>query len=458
VGEGAGRGSAPDGSADGPEPELDAADPDLTDGGPASRDASAALDAAVDGARDGSTAEGDAGLTRPFRLASTGAQLIVSGPALGLQLTEGDVASDSDVIAVHQEFYGLPWDTFESDAAPPSEWVSTMERLAASARSAKKPVFLSVTMLNGKRESLAPKTRIEQGQVKTTDDWSAKCYDFARAPDAAQKREAYLRYVAAMVTRFAPAYLNIAIEVNLFLEKCPEAAPGLIALMNAVYRAVKVQSPDTLVFPSFQIDHLYGFSDDSCPAAAQRDACFDKAYEVIKPILRDRFAMSSYPYLAGFKSTAELPSDWFTRAPSRAREIGLIAETGWPSTPIVVRTKNNTCQTYFSFDEATSSAYLRRVLSDADSAPLELVTWWSDRDLLVEPLMTECPCRFDATWCSVLDIFRGPASSGPIDTQAFGELLLKVFGTMGLRRYDGTPKTLHYAQWMSARSLPIRAP
>jgi hypothetical protein len=124
----------------------------------------------------------------------------------------------------------------------------------------------------------------------------------------------------------------------------------------------------------------------------------------------------------------------------------------------VVRTKSNACQTYFSFDEASSSAYLGRVLSDAASAPLELVTWWSDRDLLVEPLMTDCPCSFDTTWCSVLDIFRGPASSGAIDTQAFGELLLKVFGTMGLRRYDGTAKTTHYAQWQSARRLPVRAP
>jgi hypothetical protein len=419
--------------------------------------AAGSADATREGAAEAGTARADAGPTRAYRLATAGAQLLVTGPALGLQLTEANVVEDSDVIAVHQEFYGLPWDAFESDTAPPVEWVAVMDRLAASAHGAKKPVFLSVTMLNGKRESLAPKTRIEQGQVKTTDDWSAKCYDFARAPDAAQKREAYLRYVASMVTRFAPTYLNIAIEVNLFLEKCPEATPGLIALINAVYGAVKAESPDTLVFPSFQIDHLHGYSEDSCASATQRDACFDSAYAVIAPILRDRFAISSYPYLAGFKSVAELPSDWFTRAAARGHETALIAETGWPSTGIVVRTKTGSCQTYFSFDESVSAAYLARVLADAESGALELVTWWSDRDLLIEPLMTDCPCKFDATWCSVLDIFRGPASSGAVDTQAVGELLLKIFGTMGIRRYDGAPKTAHYAQWNAARALPFQA-
>jgi hypothetical protein len=409
------------------------------------RDARAADDGAAQDAQSG-----DAGLARRYKLATTGAQLSVSGAELGLALTEANVVADSDVLAIHQEFYGLPWDAFENDTAAPVEWVRKMDQLAALARTADKPVFLSLTMLNGQRESLAPKTRIESGQIKTTDNWSAKCYDFARAPDAAPKRAAYLRYVASMVERFAPAYLNVAIEVNLFFEKCAAATPALIDLIAEVYRMVKAQRPATLVFPSFQIDHLHGYSEDSCAKGADRDQCFEQAYAVIQPILRDRFAVSSYPYMSGFKSAAELPQDWFTRAAARGHELALIAETGWPSTPIVVRNKDNSCSTVFSFDEATSAAYLARVLADAKSAPLELVTWWSDRDLLVEPLMTQCPCKFDATWCSVLDLFRGPASGGSVDTQAFGELLLKVFGTMGIRRYDGTPKPMHFMLWNAA--------
>lgn len=411
-------------------------------------------DAAPDAGGRPDSGSGDAGKARAFGLATSGAQLVVQGPDLGLQLTAADVVSDSDLVAVHQEFYGLPWEAFEASTAPPAEWVAQMERLAKLAKDAKKPVFLSISMLNGKRESLAAKTRIEAGQVKTQDDWSTKCYDFASAPDAGQKRAAYQRYVAYMVKLFTPTHLNIAIEVNLFFEKCPAATAGLISLLNEVYREQKKQNAGTLVFPSFQIDHLYGHSDDSCPQPMARDACFDRAYAVIAPIQRDRFAMSSYPYMAGMRSVSDLPADWFRRGPARNRERGLVAETGWPSTPIVVRAKDGSCPTYFSFDERISAAYLARLLEDAEHDELDFVTWWSDRDLVVETLMTECPCRFDATWCTVLDIFRGPASADGSDTQLFGELLLKVFGSMGLRRYDGTPKSMHFAQWSAVRARP----
>ncbi|HEX7671767.1 MAG TPA: hypothetical protein VF395_19370 [Polyangiaceae bacterium] len=403
----------------------------------------------------GPGALGDGGAPRHFRLATTGAQLVVTGSALGLQLTPANVADDSDVMAVHQEFYGVPWDAFEAETPPPAPWVSVMDGLASATRSAKKPVFLSVSLLNGQRQSLAAKTKIENGEVKTTDGWSASCYDFRTAPDSASKEAAYLRYVTYMVDEFAPAYLNVAIEVNLFFEKCPSAGPGLVAVVNRVYDAVKKRAPKTLVFPSFQIDHLYGYSKDSCADATKRSACFDAAYAVIAPMRRDRFAMSSYPYMDEVGTVSNLPGDWFTRGAARASETPLIAETGWLSTDLVVRAKNGTCPKIFSFDEKESAAYLGRVLGDADSAGLDLVTWWSDRDLVVSDLMTNCPCTFDATWCTVLDIFRGPASLGPTDTQLFGELLLKAFGTMGLRTYDGTPKAGHLALWHAALARPL---
>jgi len=108
--------------------------------------------------------------------------------------------------------------------------------------------------------------------------------------------------------------------------------------------------------------------------------------------------MSTYPYMNGFATPADLPSDWFTRGASRKHEVPLVAETGWPSTGIVARARDGTCLTLFSFDERESAAYLDRVLSEADSSGIDLGTWWSDRDLVVSELMTDCPCTFDATW------------------------------------------------------------
>ena len=132
----------------------------------------------------------------------------------------------------------------------------------------------------------------------------------------------------------------------------------------------------------------------------------------------------------------------------------MISETGAESTPIVIDTRDNGCQTLFTATEADSNAYLARVLGDATANNFDLVNWWSDRDLVVDELMTNCPCTFDATWCAVLDAFRGPPTTSGPDTQAAGELDLKAFGTMGLRAYDGTPKSL-VTTWSTARTLPL---
>jgi hypothetical protein len=418
------------------------------------RQAEAPRDAAVDAAgpgRPNDAAPKDAGSARITRLASSGAQLLVSGSRLGLQLTAANLGDDADVFALHQEFYGVPWAAFESGSAPPAEWAAQMDELANMAKQAGRPVFLSISMLNGARERLAATTRIESGQVKTSDDTSAACYDFAKAPDAASKRNAYLRYVEAMVERFQPEFVNIAIEVNLFFEKCPAAAPGLIEVINAAYAAAKAKRPASSVFPSFQIDHLYGYSKDSCPDATQRDTCFELHYAQLAGIKRDRFAMSSYPFLNQIADPSALPADWFSRAAARGSERPLIAETGWLSTPLVAKMDNGSCATVLSSDESISAAYLMRVLADAARLDMDLVTWWSDRDLVRSELMTDCPCQFDATWCSVLDAFRGPVVANAPQTQFIDEVLLKAFGTMGLRRYDGSTRAAHAAAWAAAR-------
>jgi hypothetical protein len=423
-------------------------------------DAAQLRDAAGPSSDDASTPPSDASApddastpapTRPL-LATSGAQLLVTGDRLGLQLTAANLADDADVFAVHQEFYGIPWQAFEAGTAPPAEWNALMDEFASQAKAASKPVFLSINMLNGARERLAATTKIENGQVKTNDETSAKCYDFATAPDRTAKREAYLRYVEAMVERFQPAWLNIAIEVNLFFEKCPAARAGLIEVINAAYDAAKAKRSKTLVFPSFQIDHLYGYSQDSCPEPTMRAKCFDDHYAQLSGIRRDRFAMSSYPFLNGVSAPSALPADWFERAAARSNERGLIAETGWLATPLSAKLDNGTCRQVFDYADAASEAFLKRVLGDAARAKLELVTWWSDRDLVPTELMTDCPCEFEPTWCTVLDVFRGPPVAGVPEVRFLNEVLLKAFGTMGLRRYDGTPRAGHLAEWKKLRT------
>lgn len=111
----------------------------------------------------------DEGPSRSYALAASGTQLLVTGPDFGFQLTEANLVSDVDVIAVHQEYYGVPWTEFSTGADPPPEWAAKMTGLASSARNAQKQVFLSVSPLNGRRDGLAARTRISNGSIVAED-------------------------------------------------------------------------------------------------------------------------------------------------------------------------------------------------------------------------------------------------------------------------------------------------
>jgi hypothetical protein len=411
-------------------------------GGGGHTDAAVSDTAATDGAPDAA---------EHVQLAASGTQMVIAGSDLGLQITPADLAADTDVIEIHQEFYGVPWDAFLTATAPPAAWVAKLDSIASSAHATGKPIFLSISMLNGGRDHLAARTVIDgSGKVQSEDNWSARCYDFATASDGAAYKQAYLRYAAYMTQKFAPRWLNTAIEVNLFFEHCPAASAGLVDVANATYVQAKATDPSLVVFPSIQIDHLYGYDEATCPSG-DHAACFDQHYAQIAPLSRDRFAISTYPIPLGGQTVASLPPDWFTRGAARAHERILVAETGMDSTAMIAKPRDAACFTVLSETEADEGAYLSRLLADAQANHFDLVNWWSDRDLVVAPLMTACPCTFDATWCAVLDAFRGPPTTTGPDTQLLGELSLKVFGTMGLRSYDGTPKAF-YATWDAARA------
>ncbi len=408
-----------------------------------------------DGGKDSNgTATSEAGgPTRSYHLASAGAQF-VPGSALVFDVLPADLATDVDAFAFHEEFHGLPWDEFETNQPPPREWAEVMDAHASQAAAAGKPIFLS--MLIG-REYLQDKTVIKNGRITRQTAWSARCYDFATATDGARKRTAYLRYVEWMVRRFSPRWVNVAVETNAFAVACERAWPAMAELINAAYDTVKTVKPDAVVFPSFVLAPLYGYGD--CPSPKTRQTCYDERYRQIASLKRDRFAVSTYPYLdeaAGARGPAGVEADWFMAAarrdPARPERV-VVAETGWNSTDIVA-TNMGACVTAQTATEADQRDYLRRLVTIASENDMDLVTWWSNRDLLVERVMTDCPCAFDAAWCGAVEGFRASGGSDP-GKQFFGELLFKIWGTMGIRNFDGTPKPLTMAAWKAARALPL---
>jgi len=396
--------------------------------------------------------------TRTYRLASSGSQLVVSGAEPGLLLTDADLAADVEVVAIHQEYYGVPWDAFAAGSQPPPVWAGRMSALASSARSAGKQVFLSVSPMDGNRSSLAPRVRVDNGVEVVESGWAPQCWDARTAADGPTWRDAYVRYVEWMVDLFQPEFLNVGIELNLWDISCPAAWDGMVDVVNAAYDAARARRPGTPVFPSIQIDALYGLAPGSCPPGTDAGTCYETGYAHLARVKRDRFAVSSYPYLGAVPSLAALPADWFTRAARRGGERAVIAEAGWLSTALVAQASTGACFTALTSDETFAAGYLDRLLTDAQASGMDLVNWISDRDLLIEPLMTDCGCHQSPEWCTVRDLFRGPPPTGAVDTQLQGELRMKAFGAMGLRTYEGTKKPAVYQRWDAARRVPIAAP
>jgi len=385
---------------------------------------------------------------RSFAMATGGVQIVLGSQPL-FQITAANVNDDGDVAAVHQDFFGIPWDEFEAGNPPPPEWVAIFDLIQQHV--AGKDVFLSLAPVQGTgRQYLADKTVIMNGQVTTQSNWSVRCYDFASMADGASKKQAYLRYVDYMVRKFHPRWINVGVEMNLF-GPCGTAWNGLVDVVNAAYDTAKAVDSTAVVFPSIQIDFLYGATGCASPMTAQQ--CYDANYAQLANLKRDRFAISTYPFLIdAIKTVPNLPADWFTRGGDRGGERTVVAETGWLSTSAAGQL-NGQCVTALSYTEADQAAYLDRLLGDAQAHGMDLVTWWSNRDLEVAQLMTDCPCTFNAQWCQLVTAFRSLGGTDPMQ-QFLGEMTLKIFGTMGLRSYDGTPHAQTMARWQQAKSMP----
>jgi hypothetical protein len=110
-------------------------------------------------------------------------------------------------------------------------------------------------------------------------------------------------------------------------------------------------------------------------------------------------------------------------------------------------------------DAAQQADYLNYVLTAAQAGGIELVTWWSNRDLLPAEVMERCypraafpsfeECSGDL-WCATLNVFRMVDPKRP----ATGDVIYKGFGTMGIRDYAGNPKPITTERWQRALQLP----
>jgi hypothetical protein len=120
-------------------------------------------------------------------LGTTGVQADLDA-AIFYQASPGDVAQDSDVYVVHEDFYGIPWGSFLAGEEPSDPWVVAIDVIADDARASGRPVYLALALVGGPgRAYLGNQTVVDDDVLLSPQSaWSAECYDFSSASDAAE--------------------------------------------------------------------------------------------------------------------------------------------------------------------------------------------------------------------------------------------------------------------------------
>ena len=139
-------------------------------------------------------------------------------------------------------------------------------------------------------------------------------------------RQAFVAYATYIARNYQPAYLALGAEVNMQRHRAPEQFDAFISLYAEAYESVKAASPDTLVFPTFQLEDLLGLLDDIHPPQ----------WEALEPFRgrMDALAITTFPYLAEIRSYQALPANYYSQLNEHYIGDILIAEAGYTSAPI----------------------------------------------------------------------------------------------------------------------------
>lgn len=142
----------------------------------------------------------------------------------------------------------------------------------------------------------------------------------------------YRNYVRAVVEMLRPDYLGLAAETNLIRAAAPRS------IYNAVVRMTNDAAADVRRLRSASVLPLY--------ASVQVETAWGRLglgprgnFVGVEQDLRDFpfnnvLALSSYPYLGGFKDPREIPLDYYIRLRGARSLPEMVVEGGWPTVSV----------------------------------------------------------------------------------------------------------------------------
>ncbi len=221
-------------------------------------------------------------------------------------------------------------------------------------------------------------------------------------------RRAFVAYAQYIALNYKPRYLALGVEVNSYERQNPDDFARFVSLYAEAYDAVKERSPDTLVFPTFQLEELNGRLPDGRTQQPQWHLI-----DEFEPKM-DLLALSTYPGRV-FSDPAQIPSDYYLEAAAHTDHPVAIAEMGYTAGPDAEGNQGPA--------ELRQAAFLDHVLGDAERLNMPLVVWFVGQD----PKFTGDP--------SVSNLVQ----------------------YLGLLRADGSEKAA-WSVWSDAVRRPLRTP
>lgn len=369
---------------------------------------------------------------------------------------------DVDFVSLHvDDFIGIPWTEFQNNTAPPAAWVARVRTIRTNAAATGKTIYLSLGPLADRR-TLA---RSIDPAGNPVNNWAPVdgngCYAFGSDPNSENHKRAYMNYVKYMVDTFRPTYLGLVVEMNIEFTACPSQKNGFIAWYSDVYHKVKAAYPSLPMFATFQMEHMYGMADDtSWCGGARTDVslanCFQQRLDEAVAIPGDLMAFSFYP--ANWKYPPTLPDtrsttfpyeDTFLRVQQTTQRKILISETGWGAVPVLASYQHvsppSFCGSAFIptpivFGESNMADHMTQLLAQARAGNFEGVVWWSNRDILDASTATNCPCIGSNPTCDSNEALYQVGGTA-------GEITWRMFGNMGLRQNNGSPRAAVHNIW-----------
>ena len=177
-------------------------------------------------------------------------------------------------------------------------------------------------------------------------------------------RQAFVAYATYVARNYQPAYLALGAEVNMHRHRAPEQFDAFTSLYAEAYDSVKDASPDTQIFPTFQLEDLLGLLDDIHPPQ----------WEALDPFRgrMDALAVTTYPYLAEIRSYTALPLNYYSQLNQHYVGDILIAEVGYTSEPIDGRPIVGT--------ELDQQLFLSWVIENMDVREFDALIWFAALD------------------------------------------------------------------------------